>query len=115
MDPAGQVEKLKLFAETASFIWYADLLNEVFLPNAILAINLISLLSLLSGIFLVLGFWISGGCVLGILVSFHWFFGQIVCSPFHAWNSILLIILALIVLFSKKSRKYSLDEKFFKK
>jgi uncharacterized membrane protein YphA (DoxX/SURF4 family) len=115
MDPAGQVEKMKLFAETTSFLWYADFLNNVFLPNPILSANLINLISLLSGILLIFGLFIGTGCILGILVSFHWFFGQIVCNSPHALSSILLIILALIVLFSEGSRRYSLDEKIFKR
>ena len=114
IDPAGQVEKMKLFAETSPFAWYTELLNNVFLPNATLAVNLINLITLLFGIFFILGLLINLSCITGIIISIYWVAGQ-VSNPLHTIGVMVLIILALAVVFSKKSRKYSLDEKIFKK
>ena len=114
IDPAGQVEKMKLFAETTPFGWYAELLNNFFLPNATLAVNLINLITLLFGIFFISGLFINLGCIVGIIISIYWVAGQI-SNPLHTVGVMILIVLALAVVFSKKSRKYSLDEKIFRK
>jgi|GEM_PF-2850576 len=109
--PVEFIEKIKMFAETTPFIWYAGILETIFLANPTFAIYLMSLVPILAGIFLISGFCINLGCVLGILISLHY----IACQPVQAIFNLPLIILILIVLFSKRSRRYSLDERIFKK
>jgi len=113
IDPASQIEKMKSFAIASPFSWYTELINSFFLPNATLSINVINLITLLGGIFFILGLFISLGGILEIIVSFYWFFGQF-SNMIHTVGVIVLIVLSLVVIFSKRSRKYGLDEKIFR-
>ncbi len=111
IDPIGFIERMKGFAVTTPFIWYGDLLNNIFVPNATLVVYSLAAITIFGGILLIFGLFINLGCLLGIPVCLHFIFS----APLQAIINVPLMIALLIVLFSKRSRRYSLDEKIFKK
>lgn len=109
--PYEVISAMEEFVHMTPFAFGADLLNNVFIPSVALVTPAVILGNLIVGISLTLGLFISTGCLVGMFMSLIY----IIALPFTAIFNIPLIICKLIVLFSVRSRKYSLDEKIFKR
>ena len=103
------IEDMKLAVSTTPLFLYAEFVKNIFIPNAPWTVYLLGLISVIGGLLLILGLFITFGVFLMMLISLNF----IACELFQpdVIFDILLMILLFVVLFSKQSRRYSVEAK----
>ncbi len=102
------VKQMIATINATGLVFYRNFLIEIFLPNANIFIPLLGAIALFAGALLLFGKWVNFGVFLMLLICFHFFAWE--WPAWGAYKSFGFLAVALVVLFSPKSRQYPLKE-----
>ena len=102
------VKEMAATVDKTGIIFYRNFLINTFLPNADIFIPALGAIALFAGILIFIGKWVNFGIFLMILICFHFFAWE--WPALGAYKGFVFAVLALVVLFSKKSRAYPIEE-----
>lgn len=106
---------LGYFASKNPHAWYANLIHDIFIPNAKIFANLVSFGELLIGLALILGLLTNIALIFAIFLNLNFYFATGWTSPSASGINLLMILVQIILILAYASKAMSIDELIVKR